>query len=103
MIASLLGHFRQVKGPSGTRAADRPFFQWMDLEPNTAVWFQRFGTMVSQGGLGKQSAYHKLISGRHPVYRPKLDLALGIIHLIIHLDILMAMTILNLPTLARPT
>ena len=24
--------------------ADRPFFQWMDLEPNTAVWIQRFGT-----------------------------------------------------------
>ena len=35
-----------VKGPSGTRAADRPFFQWMDLEPNTAVWFQQFGTRV---------------------------------------------------------
>ena len=33
-----------VKGPSGTQAADRPFFQWMDLEPNIAVWFQRFGT-----------------------------------------------------------
>ena len=25
-----------VKVPSGTRAVDRPFFQWMDLEPNTA-------------------------------------------------------------------
>ena len=33
-----------VKGPSGTRAADGPVFQRMDLEPNTAVWFQRFGT-----------------------------------------------------------
>ena len=39
-----------VKGPSATRVADRPFFQCMGLEPNTAVWFQRFGTRVRDGG-----------------------------------------------------
>ena len=27
--------------PSDTRAADRSFLQWIDLEPNTDVWFQR--------------------------------------------------------------
>ena len=25
-------------------AADHPFFQWIDLEPNTAVWFQQCET-----------------------------------------------------------
>ena len=34
-----------VKVPSGTRAADRPFFQWMDLEPNTAVLEQEPGVI----------------------------------------------------------
>ena len=46
---STLGLFKAcVKGPSWTQAADRPFFQWMDLERNTAVWFQRFGTTPEQ-------------------------------------------------------
>ena len=38
----------RYKRPSGTRAADRLFFNWIDLEPNTAVLFQRFGITIGQ-------------------------------------------------------
>ena len=43
-MALMIAFLNRCKRAAGSRVADRPFFQWMDLEPNTAVWFQRFGT-----------------------------------------------------------
>ena len=52
-------HSTSVKGPSGIRALWIAPFYYIYFTPNTAIWFQKFGSTCSQ----IQSIYH--IPGRN--------------------------------------